>query len=408
MMKMTRTFALLCAIAPLVSFGADATNSPAKPAIDVDTLFTNSVVAKGKGVSITRNQLDTEVIHIKAMYAAQGRQIGPMDSAALDEQVLESLIGKQLVLAKATTEDRAKGKQEFDKAIEKIKANAKLTPEQYDQRLNQQLSILNITKEEWEKQSAEQATIPIVLQRELNVVISDADLKKFYDENPAKFEMPELVRAAHILLMTIDPNTGSELSDDKKAAKKKQIDEILKRARGGEDFGKLAKEFSEDPGSKDNGGEYTFPRGQMDKEFENTAFALKTNQISDVINTKFGYHIIKMYAKSASHRAELDDEVAVMPMAQGGYVIIKKYWIGQPEVVSGTEKLSAVIRQTLLNEQMGKQADTYITKLRKEADVEILDPKLKASIEAREKIMESMKESESANTNSTKAPTPPK
>src|SRR4051812_23940626 len=137
-----KSLALLCAIAPLVSFGADATNSPAKPTLDIDSLFTNSVVAKGKGFSITRNQLDTEVIHIKAMYAAQGRQIGPIDAAALDEQVLDSLIGKQLVLAKATPEDRAKGRQEFDKAIEKIKSNAKLTDEQYAQRLNQQLSIL--------------------------------------------------------------------------------------------------------------------------------------------------------------------------------------------------------------------------------------------------------------------------
>src|SRR4029077_13997828 len=126
--------------------------------------------------------------------------------------------------------------------------------------------------------------------------------KKFYDENPAKFEQPETVRASHILLSTKDSSTNTELTDDKKAAKKKQAEDLVKRARAGEDFAKLAKEFSDDPGSKDKGGEYTFPRGQMVPEFEAAAFAMKTNQISDVVTTQFGYHIIKLIDKTPAHK----------------------------------------------------------------------------------------------------------
>jgi parvulin-like peptidyl-prolyl isomerase len=400
MMKVTKSLVLVCAIAPLVAFGATnpGTNAPAKPVVDVDSLFTNSVVAKGKGVYVTRDQLDREVINSKAMFAQRGNPIGQ----DIDDQVLETLIGKQLVLSKATPEDRAKGKEEFNKTIEKIKTANKFNEEQFNQRLNQQLRLLNISKEEWENQSAEQVTIPITLQRELNISVSDADIKKFYDENPAKFEMPEMVRAAHILLMTVDPTTGTELSDEKKAEKKKQLADVLKRVKAGEDFGKLAKEFSEDPGSKDNGGEYTFPKGQMVAEFESTAFSLGTNQVSDIITTKFGYHIIKLYAKSPSHRAELDDDVVVTPQQQGGYVIIKKYWLGAPEAMTGTEKLSNIVRQVILNERMAKGADEYVRKLRKESEIEILDPKLKTAIESREKMIEAMAAEENSSTNAPK------
>ena len=80
----------------------------------------------------------------------------------------------------------------------------------------------------------------------------------------------------------------------------------LERARKGEDFASLAREFSEDPGSKNKGGEYTFPRGQFVREFETAAFSLQTNQISDIVTTQFGYHIIKLYEKTPAQKIDLD------------------------------------------------------------------------------------------------------
>lgn len=386
MMNARNWLALLVAAAPLAAFavtGDEAAPPPAaaaKPAVDADNLFTNSIVAKGNGVSISRNQLDDEIVRIKAMLAAQGRTPSPEDSASLDEQVLDSLIGKQLVLAKATDADKAKGREDFDKAIQRLKTSQNLTDEQYNQRLARQLSLLNVTRTDWEKQSTEQATIPIVLERELHINTTDADVKKFYDDNSAKFEQPEMVRAAHILLMTSDPTTHAELSDDKKAEKKKQIQDILKRARAGEDFGKLAKEFSEDPGSKDNGGEYKFPRGQMVPEFESAAFSLNTNQISDVITTQFGYHIIKLYEKFPAKKLALTDTVP------GGDVTVAQ-----------------AIKESLTQQALQKQAVDYIAKLRKDAAVQILDEKLKATAEARQKLMDGAKDSSGPST-STSSP----
>ena len=119
-----------------------------------------------------------------------------------------------------------------------------------------------------------------------------------------------MVRASHILLITRDTATQTDLSEDKKAAKHKQMEDLLKRARDGEDFAKLAKEYSEDPGSKDKGGEYKFARGQMVPEFEAAAFSLKTNQVSDIVNSSYGYHIIKLSEKIPAQKVEFAEAAA--------------------------------------------------------------------------------------------------
>jgi parvulin-like peptidyl-prolyl isomerase len=186
-----------------------------------------------------------------------------------------------------------------------------------------------------------------VLKRELKVNVTDADAKKYYDDNPARFEEPEMVRASHILLVTTDPKTNAELSDEQKAAKRKQMEGLLKRARAGEDFAKLAEEYSEDPGSKYKGGEYKFPRGQMVPEFEAAAFSLNTNQVSDIVTTRFGYHIIKLNEK--------------IPAKKVPY-----------------EQAANGIKEGLTQQALQKQFPDYIAKLKKDAGVEIIDEKLKA------------------------------
>jgi parvulin-like peptidyl-prolyl isomerase len=93
------------------------------------------------------------------------------------------------------------------------------------------------------------------------------------------------------------------LPPEKKKEKEKLARDIKARADKGEDFSKLVREYSEDPGSKDKGGEYKFPRNRMVPEFEAAAFSLKTNQISDIVETRYGYHIIKGLEKyPATHQ----------------------------------------------------------------------------------------------------------
>jgi peptidyl-prolyl cis-trans isomerase C len=348
MKRIVESSVLLLMAASLPVWGAApdrpaATNAPAatKPADSFNSLFGNDVVAKGKGVEVRRSQLDEKVIRLKAQAAARGQSIPPEHLAMVDQQVLDQLIQIQLLQGKATAADKTAGKALAEKRFEEAKTRLGS-----EDALNRQLKLMGTTREEVLAEWTDSATAENVLKRELKVNITDEDAKKFYDDNPARFEQPEMVRASHILLLTKDSKTNAELTEEQKTAKHKQMEGILKRARAGEDFAKLAKEFSEDPGSKDTGGEYKFPRGKMMPEFEAAAFSLNTNQVSDIVTTAYGYHIIKLSEKIPAQKVEY-------------------------------AKAASDIKDGLTQQALQKQFPEYLQQLKKEAGVEILDEKLK-------------------------------
>ena len=139
--------------------------------------------------------------------------------------------------------------------------------------------------------------------------ISESEMKKYYEENKDDF-YTDTVTASHILLKTIDDN-GNELSDEKKKEAKKKAEEALKKVKSGEDFAQVAKEYSEDS-TASNGGELgTFGKGQMVSEFENAAFSMKPGEISDIIKTQYGYHIIKVTERVDEQKSydDVKDEI---------------------------------------------------------------------------------------------------
>ncbi len=265
---------------------------------------------------------------------------------AIESQLLNRLIQIQLLLQKASDADRLAGQAKVEEQLSNVLARAG-SQEAFDR----QLKAVGMTPEELRTKMTQENVATAALTRNLGVVVTDADATNFYAAHPTDFEQPEMVRAAHILLSIHDPATGAELTDDQKAAKRKQIEGLLKRARNGEDFALLAKQYSEDPGSKDKGGEYTFPKGQMVPEFEAAAFSLQTNQISDVVTTQFGYHIIKLYEK--------------IPAQTIAYA-----------------KVADKIKDYLVSQKTEKLAPAYLDGLQKAADVQILDPDLKAAAAA--------------------------
>ena len=134
------------------------------------------------------------------------------------------------------------------------------------------------------------------------VKVTDKDVEEYYKNNPKEFEKPETVKARHILI-----GFKGDMTEDQKKELRKKADDVLKKAKRGDDFGQLASEYSDDPGSKTKGGELGyFPRGNMVPEFENAAFNLKPGDISDVIETPYGYHIIKVEDKKAAEMPAFD------------------------------------------------------------------------------------------------------
>ncbi|NLY43934.1 MAG: hypothetical protein GX066_08205 [Clostridiaceae bacterium] len=119
---------------------------------------------------------------------------------------------------------------------------------------------------------------------------TEEEARKFYEDN---IEYYELVTVRHILFLTTDAETGEPLPQDKQDEAKKKAEDILARINAGEDMAELAKEYSEDPGSKDNGGEYTFGKGEMVEEFENWAFNAKVGD-TGIVKTEYGYHVMKL------------------------------------------------------------------------------------------------------------------
>lgn len=338
----------LVAATPSTAATAGSTNSTA--ASRMAEILGDPVIAKGKGVEIKRSQLDAEMVNVQAMASAR-RQTIPADQMILVErEKLNDLIGFRLLINKANDADKAKGAEQFKKAVARIKKDNKLTDEQFEEKLATQLKIQNVTRAEWDKQRIEQITITSVLERELKINITDADAKKYYDENSAKFEQPEQARVSHVLISIRDMETGVEFTEEQKKAKRKTADDVHKRAVAGEDFAKLVKEFSEDLGSKDAGGEIKFTRDTQNipPEFIAAAFSLTTNQVSDVTTTQIGYHIIKLSEKIPAK---------MMPLAE----------------------VAEDLKEALKSQEMQKQLrdSDFMEKLQKEAGVEILDDRMK-------------------------------
>ena len=331
---------------------AAATNS--NPANVMATLFGDPVIAKGKGFEIKQSQLDVVVDGFKARTAQMGQSV---PTEELEKTALNSLIVNQILLQQATDADKAAGKKEADEYIaQKVKQFGS------QDAVSEQLKAAGKTFDGWRTEMTEQTTATAVMIRELNATPTEAEIKKYYDDHPTASEVPEEVHVRHILLLTIDPATHAPLTDDVVKSKKKQIDDVLKQARGGADFATLAKQYSEDPGSKDNGGELppfakasADPTHAMVPEFETAAFALTNNQISDVITTQYGYHIIQMLDKIPAKKIVLTDKVP-----------------------SGDSTVADEIKNFLIGQKLQELAPAYIEKLSKSPGVEILDPALKA------------------------------
>ncbi len=137
-----------------------------------------------------------------------------------------------------------------------------------------------------------------------NTVVTDDDLKMAYQQNIQQFQVPNRVHAEHILLLTTGGKTDAEVAETKKKA-----EDILAQAKKkGANFEDLAKKYSEDPGSKAKGGDlgWVLP-GQMVPEFEKATFSLKVGEISDLIKTQYGFHIIKVLEKETAHTKTFDE-----------------------------------------------------------------------------------------------------
>jgi parvulin-like peptidyl-prolyl isomerase len=305
--------------------------------------------------------LDGVIDGFKAKAAGAGQTIPPDALPQITGSALNTLIANQILLQKATDADKADGKKEADQYVAQVVKHYGT-----QEVVEQQLKATGKTFDGWRAEMTQQTTATAVMIRELNAAPTDAEIKKYYDDNPKASEIPEQAHVRHILLLTVDTTAQppSPLPDDQQKAKRKQIDDILKRARAGEDFAALARQYSEDPGTKVNGGELppfarasADPSHAMDPAFEAAAFSMTNNQISDVITTQWGYHILQLLDKTPARKLALTDKV---PLSDA--------------------TLADGIKNFLTVQKLREKAPAYIEQLSRSPGVEIIDPALKALV----------------------------
>ena len=136
-----------------------------------------------------------------------------------------------------------------------------------------------------------------------NLQVSDDMLKQQYMANMQQYQVPNRVHVQHILFMTVGKTTDAEVEEVKKKA-----EDVLKQVKKGGKFEDLAKKYSEDPGSKDKGGDLNWiTERQTVPEFEKTAFSLSPGQVSDLVKTQYGFHIIKVLEKETAHTKPFEE-----------------------------------------------------------------------------------------------------
>ena len=266
-MKISRLVLLLCALASIALAGCGGSSQ------DVP----EDAVAVVDGQDIARSDYEALIAQAKKSYANQKRDFpaaGSQEFQTLRNQAVQFLVQREQFEQKAADLDVEVTEKQVDARLEQIQ-------KQYfagdKAKFEKQLKEQGITEKQVRNDIRSQiVSEKIFAQVTGEVKVTEAQIADYYAKNKAQYSQPESREVRHILVKT-----------------KKQADALYAQLQAGADFAALAKKFSEDTGSKANGGKLTISKGQTVAPFDQTAFLLAKNAISKPVKTEFGYHIIQ-------------------------------------------------------------------------------------------------------------------
>jgi len=262
----------------------------------------DEAVAVVNGQNITAGALQREIQGITARVEAQGKKLSEAEQNSLKEATLEKLVKLELLGQESKKANIVAGKADIDKEIDGFR---KGFPD--SKAFTKALSDAGVTEAELRKQIGKNIAIQKFIDSRFKskAQVSEQEAKAFYNGNQDKFSQPELAHARHILIAS--KATESKEERERKRAK---LVQIKKQIKGGADFAELAKQSSDCP-SKERGGDLGFfPKGQMVKPFEQAVFKLNPGEVSDVVETEFGFHLIRLEEKRAAKTVSFDDAKA--------------------------------------------------------------------------------------------------
>ena len=294
-MKCLSISALIAALLVLASCG-----SASKASADV--------VARVNGKDLTTAQLEKQFQN-----RLNGAEQPPSAEEAQDLklQVLNQLINDQILLEMASTAGLSATDAEVDVKFNEFKNQ--YTEEKFKDLLKEQKMTIDDIRNELRKS----ITIDKLVNKEITskISVTDAEIKNFYEKNKESFNLPESYHIAHILVTPVaDPDLRNGKNDDAKSPDeaKQKAARLLKEVQGGRDFATVAKESSEDPSSGPNGGDLNFQPLQaienIDPRLAQAVQKMRPGEtFPQVIETRFGFHILKLMEKDAGGQKDLSD-----------------------------------------------------------------------------------------------------
>jgi peptidyl-prolyl cis-trans isomerase C len=266
--------------------GAPAAIKPMPPQIP-------DVLARVNGEKIERWEFDNAV---KRMEARAGGPVPPDKRDEVLRGVLDQLVAYHLLAQESRARKLAIAAADVDARLAEIR---KTFPT--EEAFTQGIAAQGLTVDQLKAQAKTSLEVAKLIDTEVNskVAVQDAEVSTYYQQNLERFKQGDSVRAAHILI-----GMPQNATAEQKAEARTKAAAVLKTIKAGGDFATLARASSQDTGSAQNGGDLGFfPKGQMTPAFEEAAFKLKPGTVSGLVETPFGFHIIKVSERRAPRTA---------------------------------------------------------------------------------------------------------
>jgi peptidyl-prolyl cis-trans isomerase C len=256
-----------------------------------------AVLALVNGEAIEKWEFESAVKRVEA-------RAGSAVPAEKRDEVLRGVLDQLVAYHLLAQESKARKIDVTDKDIDAQLAQIR-TGFPTEEAFKQSIAAEGLTMERLRVQARTSLQVQKVIDAEVTskVAVQDTDVSAFYAQNLDRIKQGESVHASHILIGVPEGATPAQ-----KAGARKQAQAVLTEIRGGGDFVKIAKENSQDPGSAPDGGDLGFfPKGQMTPAFEEAAFTLKIGAVSGLVETPFGFHIIKVHERKAARTPPLTE-----------------------------------------------------------------------------------------------------
>ena len=255
-----------------------------------------AVLARVNDESIERWEVETAIHEFELLNV---HPIPSAERAQMVSAVLDRIIGHHLVAQEARARKLRVSDAEVDADLAQMRKEHS-SDQAFETLANLQSSLEHLRRQRRLSLEIAQFVRTIIAP---TVSVTDQQIDAYYRENLERFEEPDSVHASHILIRTTPGATPEE-----KAGARAKAAAILAQARQGIDFATLARQHSQDPGSTSEGGDLgTFVRGQMEPAFGAAAFAVKANGLSDLVETDFGFHVIKVHEHQTARTAPLSE-----------------------------------------------------------------------------------------------------